>query len=80
MGAKYFFPVLTLRVLLTRHVVSPGCASPFSEQAKAVKWSLRGYNMFITGAGGVGKSFVLDLMLRILRAHGKRVVVRARTV
>lgn len=44
-------------------------------QLGAVSKALDGHNMFITGAGGVGKTFVLHAIAQALGNHGRRVVV-----
>eukprot|EP00897_Mesotaenium_endlicherianum_P010091 jgi/Mesen1/910/ME001169S00142 len=49
------------------------------EQRTALDAALAGRNLFVTGSAGVGKSFLVDLVVRALRARHKRVVITAST-
>ena len=55
-------------------------AAPLSEkQRAAVELAKEGRNCFVTGSGGVGKSFLLETLIAELEALGKRVHVTAST-
>lgn len=49
------------------------------EQQRVVELALQRKNIFLTGAGGVGKSFLLKYLVQILREQGLRVQVTATT-
>ncbi len=48
-------------------------------QQEALDTVLQGHNIFLTGAGGVGKSFLIHRITQELTARGKRVAVTALT-
>ena len=49
------------------------------EQRAAVEAVLRGESAFITGPGGTGKSFILDILYREFKAAGKTIMITAMT-
>lgn len=49
------------------------------EQRAAVEAVLRGESIFITGPGGTGKSYILDILHREFKAIGKTITVTAMT-
>ncbi len=49
-----------------KHVLSP-------DQQEALKHVLAGHNVFITGAGGYGKSFLIEEIYKALKAQGRKV-------
>lgn len=55
----------------------PGAPDPF--QAAAIAAALKGQSFFLTGSAGTGKTYVLRLIIRALRAAGKNVAVTAST-
>ena len=50
-----------------------------ADQARALCVALSGRNCFITGAGGCGKSFVVELLSKAMRRASRRVAVLAPT-
>jgi len=49
------------------------------DQEKAVKSALDGKSFLLTGSAGVGKSYVLKRVIRLLREKGHKVIVTAST-
>src|SRR6185295_8904385 len=49
------------------------------KQDEALKILKMGYNVFLTGAPGTGKTFLLNEYINFLRSHGKKVAVTAST-
>lgn len=48
-------------------------------QEEALKILKMGYNVFLTGAPGAGKTFLLNQYINFLKSHGKKVAVTAST-
>lgn len=49
------------------------------EQQDAVEDAVKGHNLFITGGGGVGKSVVIETIVKMLKEKGKKVAICAST-
>lgn len=49
------------------------------DQKRAVQAAVEGKNIFLTGPGGVGKTFVLHTIKRVLTENGRRVALTALT-
>jgi len=48
-------------------------------QEKAIELALRGYNIFLTGRAGTGKTFTLNKIIEALEKSGKEVAITAST-
>lgn len=49
------------------------------DQEKAIQLAIEGYNIFLTGNAGTGKTYTLQKIIKELRARGKTVAVTAST-